>query len=73
MRSSEWRRPEERLPKNLDSLVDAGLLSEIPHDPFADRPLGYARDRAVVWSVGPDGGGASGAPPADMVWSVAAA
>jgi hypothetical protein len=62
-----------RLPENLDSLVDAGLLSAIPHDPFADRPLSYARERAVVWSVGPDGAGDSGDPPADMVWSVAAA
>ncbi|HEV7225801.1 MAG TPA: hypothetical protein VGN42_24055 [Pirellulales bacterium] len=62
-----------RLPESLDVLVDAGLLSKVPNDPFADRPLRYSRERAVVWSVGQDGAGDGADPPAEMVWSVAAA
>jgi len=30
------------------------------------------RQRAIVWSVGPDGAKQSGEPPANLVWSVKA-
>jgi len=43
-----------RLPEKLDELVTAGILDEVPVDPFCDRPLRYSRDRRRVWSVGPD-------------------
>lgn len=62
-----------RLPDSLESLVEAGLLSAVPADPFTDEPLGYSRQRALVWSVGPDGNMQSGEPPANLVWSVKAA
>lgn len=44
-----------RLPDDLQSLVKTGLLAAVPADPFADAPLGYSRERAEVWSVGPQG------------------
>ncbi|HUY87142.1 MAG TPA: hypothetical protein VMV10_00245 [Pirellulales bacterium] len=62
-----------RLPDDLESLVEVGLLAAVPADPFADRPLGYSRERAVVWSVGPDGALEGGEPPSNLVWSVSGA
>jgi hypothetical protein len=43
-----------RLPERLEELVAAGILDEVPVDPFCEKPLRYSRDRRRVWSVGPD-------------------
>ena len=45
-----------RLPDALDELVAEGLLEHIPRDPFGSGPLGYSRERRLLWSVGPEGG-----------------
>ena len=50
-----------RLPDSLEALVPS-YLSELPRDPFSpqDQPLGYDRQRAILWSAGTDcvdGGG----------------
>lgn len=57
-----------RLPDDLQSLVTAGLLTAVPADPFAEEPLGYSRERAEVWSVGPKGGAVVWM--GKMTWSV---
>ncbi|MCZ6795880.1 MAG: hypothetical protein O7J95_19910 [Planctomycetota bacterium] len=45
-----------RLPDALDELVAEGILERLPRDPFGSGPLGYSRERRLMWSVGPDGG-----------------
>lgn len=55
-----FERERDRLPGSLDELVDAKLVSSVPRDWFADRPLGYDLERRIVWSVGSDGEDDSG-------------
>ena len=60
-----WRLEKNEYPKNLDELVAAGYLKELPADPFSDKPLVYkkADDDFTLYSVGPnftDDGGESG-------------
>lgn len=43
------------LPPNLDALVSAGLLKELPIDPFSGKAFMYDPARRVIWSVGPEG------------------
>jgi hypothetical protein len=46
-----------RWPDTLDDLVSAGILPEVPIDPYANKPLRYRRlkDGVVVYCLGPDG------------------
>jgi len=60
-----WRLERNGYPANLDELVTAGYLSELPMDPYSKQPLVYKRtdDDFVLYSVGPnfiDDGGESG-------------
>jgi len=57
-----------RLPDDMHSLVTAGVLAAVPADPFADAPLGYSRERAEIWSVGPKNDAAVWM--GKMTWSV---
>jgi hypothetical protein len=45
---------ENRLPRGLSELVDAGLLDGIPVDPFSGQPIRYDVTRQLVWSFGID-------------------
>lgn len=50
-----FERLQQRLPKTLQELVDAKLLSELPRDPIDDQPLRYDSSRRLLWSIGLDG------------------
>ena len=41
-------------PENLDNLIEAGYLKELPMDPFSDKPLVYKKtdDDFILYSVG---------------------
>ncbi|GEM_PF-2429693 len=41
------------LPETLEELVPA-IFPELPLDPFSGLPFRYDRERALIWSVGPD-------------------
>ncbi len=56
-----------RLPDRLEDLV----LADAPLDPFSGKPLHYARERGILWSVGDDGIDQGGDPEHDLVWTVA--
>ena len=43
------------LPAATGDLIKQGILKEWPTDPFDGKPLRYSREKAIVWSVGPDG------------------
>jgi hypothetical protein len=74
------RRNGGALPAGLEDLVTAKILPSVPRDPFTDEPFRYSRERAIVWSAGPDGkddGGREEDPedseaPSDLVWKLAA-
>src|SRR5262249_12014855 len=55
--AERFRRKQGRWPNTLEELVTAGLLAEVPKDPFDGRPLRLRRsaDGLVVYSVGPGG------------------
>lgn len=61
--AAEWyRRVHGELPQDLSQLVTAGMLPEVPDDPWSPvpAPLRYERDpsdvsRAKVWSIGKNG------------------
>ncbi len=50
-----FERLHQKLPKSLQELVDAKLLTELPRDPIDDQPLRYDSSRRVLWSIGLDG------------------
>lgn len=50
-----FERHRGRAPATLMELVDDRLIDELPRDPFGNRPLQYSRERAILWSIGPDG------------------
>lgn len=43
------------VPKNLETLVSAGLIPSIPTDPFDRRPMKFDPKRRLLWSIGRDG------------------
>lgn len=43
-----------RLPSDLAELVEAGLVEEVPEDPFTVWRLAYDPTRRLLWSSGPD-------------------
>jgi len=44
-----------RLPLELAELVRAGLLAQLPNDPYRGTPLRYSPAARAVWSAGEDG------------------
>ena len=50
-----FERQKDRLPEKLDDLVEAKILMAVPTDPFSGNPLGYSRERRIIWSVSEDG------------------
>jgi hypothetical protein len=52
-----YRCAKGQWPDSLASLVTAGLLGEMPADPYDGKPLRYRRltDGVVVYAIGPDG------------------
>jgi hypothetical protein len=61
----QWRLEKNRYPDSLCELVSAGFLTELPMDPWSDKPLGYKKtdDDFILYSVGPnftDDGGEPG-------------
>ncbi|MBN2137728.1 MAG: hypothetical protein JW720_07970 [Sedimentisphaerales bacterium] len=60
-----WKIQKNRYPGTLDELVSAGLLQNLPMDPYSDKPLVYktTADGFLLYSVGPnfeDDGGQQG-------------
>jgi hypothetical protein len=51
-----WRLENNQYPATLDELVSAGLLKELPADPYSDKPLVYKKtnDDFTLYSVGPN-------------------
>jgi hypothetical protein len=62
---ARWRAEKGEYPASLDQLTAAGLLTDLPMDPFSDKPLIYRRtgDNFILYSLGPnfqDDGGEPG-------------
>jgi hypothetical protein len=60
-----WRAEKGEYPASLDQLTAAGLLKDLPMDPWSDKPLIYRRtgDNFILYSLGPnfqDDGGEPG-------------
>jgi len=60
-----WRLEKGEYPANMDELVSAGFLKELPMDPYSDKLLVYKKtdDNFTLYSVGPnfiDDGGIPG-------------
>ncbi len=51
-----WRLEKGEYPEDLRELVSAGLLKELPMDPYSDKPLVYRKtdDDFILYSVGRD-------------------
>ncbi len=51
-----WRLEKDEYPAALGDLVTAGLLKELPPDPYSDKPLVYKKteDDFTLYSVGPN-------------------
>jgi len=49
-----WRLERNGYPADLDELVTAGYLNELPMDPYSDKPLVYKKtdDNFILYSVG---------------------
>jgi len=49
-----WRQEKDQYPTNLEQLVKAGFLDELPMDVFSDKPLVYKKtdDNFILYSVG---------------------
>jgi len=50
----QWRQEKGQYPESLSELVSAGLLKELPMDPFSDKPTVYKKtgDGFTIYSVG---------------------
>jgi hypothetical protein len=62
-----------RLPATLDELVSAGLIEQVPVDPFSGKPIRMKvrEQEVVVYSVGSDGRDDGGNPRRDVTFRVA--
>jgi hypothetical protein len=51
-----WQLQNNQYPAELDELVKAGLLKELPNDPYSDKPLVYKKtdDDFILYSIGPN-------------------
>jgi hypothetical protein len=51
-----WRLEKGEFPQNLQELLDAGYLKELPMDPYSDKPLVYKRldNSFTLYSLGAD-------------------
>jgi len=50
----QWRQEKGRYPESLGELVSAGLLKEVPMDPFSDKPVVYKKkgEDFTIYGVG---------------------
>ncbi len=53
---ARWRAEKGEYPASLGQLTAAGLLTDLPMDPFSDKPLIYKRtgDNFILYSLGPN-------------------
>jgi hypothetical protein len=53
---ARWRAEKGEYPASLDQLTAAGLLTDLPMDPWSDKPLIYKRtgDNFILYSLGPN-------------------
>jgi hypothetical protein len=53
---ARWRAEKGEYPASLDQLTAAGLLTDLPMDPWSDKPLIYRRtgDNFILYSLGPN-------------------
>lgn len=51
-----YKEDKEQFPENLDQLVSAGYLKQLPMDPYSDKPLVYKRldSNFMLYSLGAD-------------------
>jgi len=51
-----WQQEKNEYPADLDGLVAAGFLKELPNDPYSDKPLLYKKttDSFCLYSIGPN-------------------
>jgi hypothetical protein len=51
-----WRLRNDDYPASLNELIDAGLLEDLPADPYSDKSLVYRRtgEGFILYSVGPN-------------------
>jgi hypothetical protein len=51
-----WRLEKGEYPANLDELIAAGFLKELPTDPYSNKPLNYKKtdDNFILYSVSPN-------------------
>ncbi len=47
-----FEREHGHLPESLEQLIEAGLISEVPADPFDGKPLRYSARHRLLWSIG---------------------
>ena len=71
----QYQKQNSQFPESLQVLVDSGLLLEIPHDPYSDRPLAYKKttEGFTLYSFGEnmvdDGGVADPESKHRRIWS----
>jgi hypothetical protein len=51
-----WQLEKNQYPEALNELISAGLLKELPKDPYSDKPLVYKKkdNDFILYSVGPN-------------------
>ena len=51
-----WQLQKDEYPETLNELIAAGFLSELPMDPYSDKPLVYRKtdEDFILYSVGPN-------------------
>ncbi len=65
-----YERRRGNLPSSLEDLEEMKLLKRAPADPFTRKPLGYSRDRRILWSAGEDGVDNGGSENVDWIWKI---
>jgi hypothetical protein len=64
---TRYKQDKGRLPENLEQLISAGYLKQIPSDPFSDKPLVYKQKDGdfILYSYGINGTDEGGIPGQD--------
>jgi hypothetical protein len=64
-----FERRHGQLPGSLNALVEEKILSSLPRDFLSGVPLGYSRERRLIWSVGEDATDNSGTGNPALKWA----
>ncbi|MFZ4508210.1 MAG: hypothetical protein ACOYON_11005 [Fimbriimonas sp.] len=63
-----FRLDQRKFPPDLETLVNKGLIKEVPADPFDGMPIRYDAKRKILWTVSSDGKDDDGDNAKDRVW-----